>query len=209
MNLDTWIFYTITVLILMSTPGPSHLLMLGTSLNHGLRRSLATAGGDLSANVLQMLAAGLGLAGIIAASATALAAVKWFGVAYLAWLGLSQLLRRRHGPVAGGTAVVSVRKLFMRGFLTSAANPKAVVFFAALFPQFLDANAALAPQLLALGGTYVVIDGCFLVSYGAGASWLSMRLTTRARVWIDRAGGGVLLGAAILLGLRGVPEVGR
>lgn len=207
MTLDTWIFYTLTVLVLMSTPGPSHLLMLGTSLNNGLRRSLATAGGDLSANVLQMLAAGLGLAGIVAASAAALATVKWLGVAYLAWLGLSQLLRRRSDKIAGGQAALG--KLYMRGFLTSAANPKAVVFFAALFPQFLDANAALAPQLLVLGATYVVIDGCFLLSYGAGASWLATRLSKGARVWIDRAGGGLLLGAAILLGLRGVPEAGR
>lgn len=91
MSMDVWIIYVLTVLALMSTPGPSQLLMLTNSGVHGFQRSLATAAGDLTANALQMLAAGLGLAAIIAASATALGVIKWAGVAYLIFLGVRMI----------------------------------------------------------------------------------------------------------------------
>jgi len=68
MTTDTWLLYIGTVLIFMSTPGPSHLLMLSVSMSNGFQRSLATAAGDLSANAIQILLAGLGLAAIVAGS---------------------------------------------------------------------------------------------------------------------------------------------
>lgn len=86
--------------------------------------------------------------------------------------------------------------------MTSAANPKAVVFFAALFPQFLDPQSSLAPQIAILGVTYIVIDGCFLASYGKGASWIAQKLRNQHKVWVDRAAGASLITAAVLLGLR-------
>ena len=80
MSMQIWLIYLATVLTLMSTPGPSQLLMLSNSACHGFSRSLATAAGDLSANALQMLASGLGLAAIIAASGQALLIIKWLCV---------------------------------------------------------------------------------------------------------------------------------
>ncbi len=87
MTIELWVVYVATVLLLMSTPGPSQLLMLSNSMTHGFRRSAFTALGDLTANLLQMLAAGLGLAVVIASSFYALTIIKWLGVAYLIWLG--------------------------------------------------------------------------------------------------------------------------
>ncbi|MEM9250374.1 MAG: LysE family translocator [Pseudomonadota bacterium] len=204
MTPDTWTLYVLTVLALMSTPGPSQLLMLSNSGVHGFRRSLATAAGDLSANAAQMLAAGLGLAALLAASATALSAIKWAGVAYLVWLGLRMI--RRAGVSGGGAtaqrARASLKALWMQGFLTSAANPKAVVFFAALFPQFIAADAAFWPQFLILSATYIVMDGLFLSAYGLGSSWIVARFRGEARVWVERIGGGFMIGAAVLLGLK-------
>ncbi len=207
MTFETWLAYTITVLVLMSTPGPSHLLMLSNSLANGFRPSLATAAGDLTANGLQMLAAGLGLAAVLASSRYGFLAVKWAGVAYLAWLGI-QKIRGSLGTKAGlvGAPAASRRRLWFQGFVTSAANPKAVVFFAALFPQFLDRQATLWPQILGLGATYLVIDGVFLVSYGAGAEWLGTRLRGPASRWLDRLAGGFMVGAAVLLGLKAVQK---
>ncbi|MEM9629054.1 MAG: LysE family translocator [Pseudomonadota bacterium] len=204
MTIETWMLYVATVLALMSTPGPSQLLMLSNSGAHGFRRSLATAAGDLSANALQMLAAGLGLAAVIAASGTALAVVKWAGVAYLLWLGIRMIRRANPNNSASGQArqVVSLRQLWLQGFVTSAANPKAVVFFAALFPQFLQADSPFWPQLLILSLTYIVIDGCFLSAYGAGASWISRRLRGSAKAWVERIGGAFMILAAVLLGLK-------
>ncbi|MEM7045069.1 MAG: LysE family translocator [Pseudomonadota bacterium] len=198
--------YIATVLALMSTPGPSQLLMLSNSGAHGFRRSLATAAGDLSANALQMLAAGLGLAAVIAASGAALTVIKWAGVAYLIWLGIRMIRRANPNNAALGQAqqVVSLRSLWLQGFVTSAANPKAVVFFAALFPQFLQGDNPFWPQLLILSATYLVIDGCFLSAYGIGASWISRRLRGTAKAWIERLGGSFMILAAVLLGLKSI-----
>ncbi|MEO1574248.1 MAG: LysE family translocator [Pseudomonadota bacterium] len=203
MTTQTWLMYVGTVLIFMSTPGPSHLLMLSTSLSSGFRRSLATAAGDLCANAIQMLLAGLGLAAVVVGSQFGFTIIKWAGVAYLVWMGVGQILRSFRTPASGQIqGKATLKKLWLRGFVTSAANPKAVVFFAALFPQFLDPDLPLGPQMTILGGTYLVIDGVFLALYGKGASWIGQKLQARYRAWIDRAAGASLILAAVLLGLR-------
>lgn len=201
MTFEIWFAYSATLLIYMVTPGPSHLLMLSNSMAHGFRPSLATALGDLSANSLQILAAGLGLASLVLASQEAFTVVKWAGVAYLVYLGVQKIRTAGRIPsdLSGGPGR---RSLFLQGFLTSAVNPKAVVFFAGLFPLFLDPTAALAPQILILGATYIAIDGAFLCFYGASAGWLAKRLQARAKAWLDRASGGFLIVAALLLSLR-------
>lgn len=206
MPFETWTLYVLTVLALMSTPGPSQLLMLTNSGVHGFQRSLATAAGDLSANALQMLAAGLGLAAIIAASAAALTLIKLAGVAYLIWLGI-RMIRQAKPDEPNDLSPrnkASLHTLWLQGFLTSAANPKAVVFFAALFPQFIAADADFWSQFLILSVTYIVMDGTFLSAYGLGSSWVAKRFRGSARVWIERIGGGFMIGAAVLLGLKSI-----
>lgn len=203
MTLDTWLLYVGTVLLFMLTPGPSHLLMLSVSMTNGFQRSLATAAGDLSANTLQIVLAGLGLAAVVTQSQYGFALIKWAGVAYLMWIGLRQVIASyRHSDAAKPAAIASRKALWLRGFVTSAANPKAVVFFAALFPQFLSPDAALLPQIAILGLSYIVIDACFLAMYGSGASWLAARISGRRRAWIERGAGTALIAAAVLLGLR-------
>lgn len=204
MSLETWLAYVATVLLLMSTPGPSQLLMLSNSMSHGFQRSLATAAGDLSANAIQIGVAGIGLASVVLASQSTFAVVKWAGVAYLVWMGV-QKIRHAHKAGIGGDAArtqVALRRLYWQGFVTSAANPKAVVFFAALFPVFLNPTEALAPQIIILGATYICIDACFLSLYGATSSWIARRLSGALRVWMERSAGGFLIIAALLLAMR-------
>ena len=204
MSIEVWTIYIATVLALMSTPGPSQLLMLSNSAAHGFRRSLATAAGDLTANALQMLAAGLGLAAIIAVSGNALFFIKWAGVIYLIWLGGRMMLRANAKSFTESESKdsISLKSLWLQGFITSAANPKAVVFFAALFPQFIQAESAFWPQFLILSLTYLVMDGAFLSTYGYGAEWIAKRFKGTAKAWIDRIGGSFMILAAILLGLK-------
>lgn len=203
MTLDVWTMYLGTVLLFMSTPGPSHLLMLSTSISNGFRRSLATAAGDLTANAIQMLLAGLGLAAILTASRYGFAMVKWAGVAYLLWLGIRQIGGSFKSHVdARDTPKTTLKRLWLTGFVTSAANPKAVVFFASLFPQFINPDYRVVPQIAILGVTYIIVDGVFLAGYGKGASWLAHKIQGQARAWIDRTAGAGLVGAAILLGLK-------
>lgn len=200
---ETWAAYVTTVLVLMSTPGPSHLLMLSNSLANGFRSSIATAAGDLTANVLQMLAAGLGLATVLTATRHGFTVVKWTGVAYLVWLGVKKIRRSLGTPTKLAEALpASHRRLWLQGFVTSAANPKAVVFFAALFPQFVSSERDFWPQMLVLGGTYIAIDATLLLTYGASADWLASKLRGPTRRWLDRLAGSCLIAAAILLGLK-------
>ncbi|NSX54148.1 LysE family translocator [Parasulfitobacter algicola] len=207
MNFDIWMIYVGTVFAFMVTPGPSHLLMLSNSMTHGFRPSIATAVGDLTANALQMLAAGLGLAAILVASQYALTVIKWAGVLYLLWMGLRMWRNAgRSGTSAGPAKSASIKRLWMQGFVTSAANPKAVVFFAALFPQFIASDHPFFVQFFILSITYIAIDGIFLCSYGAGADAIARRLKGRARVIIDKIGATFLIGAAVLLGLKTLGE---
>ena len=179
MPLDVWYIYLATVLALMSTPGPSHLLMLSNSGAHGFGRSLATAAGYLTANMLQMLAAGLGLAALITTSGMALSVIKWVGVVYLIWLGLRMIRNASDNASSGGAAsqTASLNGLWLQGFITSAANPKAVVFFAALFPQFISSELAFWPQFRG-----------------------------KARKWSERTGGGVMSAAALLLSTKSIVQ---
>ena len=208
MQIEILIAYVLTVLALMSTPGPSHLLMLSNSASNGFRRSMATAAGDLSANMLQMLAAGLGVSALIMAAPKAFIAIKISGVLYLVWLGI-QMLRKSFKPRQEEMSAprTSLRALFLQGFITSATNPKAVVFFAALFPQFISDTAPFWPQFLALSAAYIFIDGAFLSVYGFAASRLRKFTASNASKWIDRLGGVGILIAAVLLGLKSMPRV--
>lgn len=201
MSFETYLLYLgVIAAFFLTPPDTSQLLVISNSLRHGLRRSTATIAGDLIANIMQMLAAAFGLAAIIVASADALAIVKWMGVLYLLWIGLRVMLTRpRQGQVeSAGDGRPSV--LFRQGFLTSAANPYAIVFFAALFPQFLDSSRSLLPQLLVLGTTYLAVDAVLLVIWG----WAAIRTVGRAGsrfgdIWMARISGGLLIGAAALL----------
>ena len=206
MSPDVYLLYLATVgVFFASPPGPSQVLMISNSLRYGVRPSLATAAGDLSANALQMTAAAFGLAAVVAASQEALSVVKWAGVAYLAWMGLRTFRGKPADPADPSRAAPRRTLLFRQGFFTSAANPKALVFFAALFPQFIDAGLPIWPQLLILGATYIAVDGTLLVVYGSLSTRLLSRLRRGGRL-LNRVSGTLMMAAAALLALKD-PEV--
>lgn len=202
MNLEIWLLYLGTVLVFMCTPGPSHLLMLSNSLSNGFRKSTATAAGDLSANLLQMIAASVGLASLLMNSQEYFVYIKWGGVAYLVYLGIKQLLIKPSGLSNQGAR--SVKSLYWQGFITSAANPKAVIFFAALFPQFLDATQPLIPQFVVLSLTYLIVDGLFLCFYGKAAEYFKRKYLRFFERYVSKVTGVLFIGAAVLLGLKSV-----
>lgn len=202
MNTELWLAYVTTVLILMSTPGPSHLLMLSNSLGNGFNRSLATAAGDLSANIVQMTVASLGLVSLIHSSQEFFVVIKWLGVSYLIFMGVMKFRKRFDPSVAVLSRVRTLRSLYWQGFMTSAANPKAVIFFAALFPQFVNPAAQTGKQFVILGVTYLIIDACFLTIYGGFAGWIESRFRHHVGHHMNQISGALLVGAAILLGLK-------
>ncbi len=202
MSIETYLLYLGVLAAFFATPpDTSQLLIISNSLRHGLRKSMATVAGDLSANAIQMTLAAFGLTAVIAANADALWVVKWLGVAYLLWIGLRLMLSKPStlsaDPAPGG-------RLFRQGFVTSSANPYAVVFFGALFPQFIDPALPIWPQLLILGVTYLVVDGALLFVWGWAATRTLGRIRKLTGVWINRVSGALMMGAAVLLGLKDI-----
>jgi len=202
MTLEIWLAYVTTLLIFMSTPGPSHMLMLTNSMTNGFRRSLATAAGDLSANTLQILVVAAGLVGLVRSSQQFFVVIKWLGVSYLVLTGILVFRRRLDSSVAEGLSTRSIRILYLQGFLTSAANPKAIVFFAALLPQFINMELPTGEQFLLLGATYIIVDGCFLTVYGAFSAWISGHFQHHIGRHMNQISGVLFVIAAILLGLK-------
>ncbi len=98
----------------------------------------------------------------------------------------------------------SLKLLCWQGFITSAANPKAVVFFSALFPQFISADAPLLPQFLILSLSYLIVDGSFLCAYGKCADTIRARIDTTSAGKFNKVCGGLFIAAAIGLGLKSV-----
>ena len=183
MSLSVWLFYVAAVLALTVTPGPSVLMCVSTSVNLGARKALVLALGSTTAIVGIMALSALGLGAALAASETLFAALKWLGVAYLAYLGLSALFSpAREVAVAGSGATrgKSYRRLWAQGFLVGASNPKALLFFGALFPQFINANAPQLPQFLLLGATFVFFEAFWLTVYALTAA--------RTKGWLQRPG---------------------
>lgn len=200
---ELYLLYLAALGVFFATPpDTSQLLIISNSIRHGMRRSAFTIAGDLTANCLQMAAAAFGLATVVAASADAFQWIKWIGVAYLAWIGLCLLLAEQGPREVAANASGTAFRLYRQGFITSMANPFAVVFFAALFPQFIDPASPVLPQLLILGGTYLVVDGALLLAWG----WLGIRtargigrLSSRL---MNKLCGALMIGAAGLLAMK-------
>ena len=209
MSITLWLAFVGTVIPIVMSPGPSVLLVSSHRMEFGPKATLPTILGDLSANILQMIVASVGLVTIVTTSAVWFGILKWVGVSYLVVLGVRRFWSpRRDGgfPVSCSvTRPVPTKRLFFRGFAVSAANPKAVLFFGSLFPLFIDPRSAWVPQLLALGVTFVVLDGSALHLYAALGGrvrvWLSRR---RREHWEDRFTGACLIGAAAALAVKRV-----
>lgn len=204
MTIEIWFAYVTLVLVLMATPGPSQMLMLSNSMHYGFSRSLLTAAGDLTANSFQMLIAGFGLASIVVRYGNFLTVVQWLGALYLCWMGYQMFKKASGRRILGhsNNASVSKLQLWTSGFLTSVANPKAIVFFAALFPQFIAPDQPFAHQFLLLSATYLILDGSFLCAYGFSADYVTKRFSGNVRRCIEQGGGLMLIAAAILLGAK-------
>lgn len=200
MPMETYLIYLAAVAVFFATPpDTSQLLIISNSVRHGLKRSVYTIAGDLTANSLQMTGAAFGLAAIIATSASAFIWIKWLGVVYLVGIGVQLILSKDQPDDVAANASGQSFRLFRQGFVTSMANPFAVVFFGALFPQFIDPTMPVLPQLLILGITYLVVDGAILLVWG----WLGIRAAAALKRFsfglVNKVCGTLIIGAAALL----------
>jgi threonine/homoserine/homoserine lactone efflux protein len=199
MAAETWLAFLLTETVLCLTPGPAVLFVISTSLQRGFATGLRGAGGILTANALYFALSGLGIGAILVASREIFFAVKWAGALYLIWLGLKWLLI----PAAprDDAPETATRQALLRGFIVQGANPKTLVFFTALLPQFLDANAALPAQLFILGATSIVVELAVLTAYAGAATRAGHVAGRQLAAPLQRIGGALLIGAGARLGL--------
>lgn len=203
MTLELWLSFVGTVLIIGITPGPSVLLATANSMSYGSKKTIGTILGDLSANSLQIILSSLGLASIVISSGTVFGFIKWIGVGYLIYMGITKIFSK---PVAGNfqqkKKKKSFFKLYQEGFFMSASNPKAIVFFAALFPLFINESYAFVPQVAILGFTYLAIDGICLLIYVTFASKLKSYLEDKEKIHLqNRIIGSLLILSGFMLSL--------
>ncbi|MFT5930370.1 MAG: threonine/homoserine/homoserine lactone efflux protein [Oceanospirillaceae bacterium] len=203
MTIQLWIYYALAVLVLTASPGPSSLLCMTKGVTAGWRSAAITALGSLTAITCIMTLSFTGLGVVIASSEWVFNLIKWAGAAYLIYLGVTCLMSRQESYTQAKDEGKSATKShYFNGFIVGASNPKAIVFFTALFPQFIATDAPLMPQYLIFAGTFVVMELSWLLFYaylGAKSSnWLLAK--GRAKVF-NRLTGGVFIGAGALLSL--------
>jgi len=181
MALHTWFFYLAAALGLSLTPGPNSLLVLTHGALHGHRKTLFTVAGGALGFVALIALSMLGIGALLKASAGALTVLKLLGGVYLIWLGI-QLWRAPaiHLRADASRADTRGAELFRQGLLTALSNPKALLFYGAFLPQFIDPRRDLLIQFVVMATNFVAIE--FVVEY------LLARLAHRIRPLLERVG---------------------
>jgi homoserine/homoserine lactone efflux protein len=205
MSWETWVLFLITETLLCLSPGPAVLLVLSQALTRGPRGSMLSSAGILSANTLYFVLSATSLGALLVASYDLFFLVKWIGAAYLIYLGASAFFEKSSVLVVSRDAAeAGTWKLFGNGFVLQAANPKNLLFFTAILPQFIDVARPLGSQIVILGVTSVVLEFFILLGYGLLAS-RATRLAAQQRfaAWTNRLAGSMLIGAGLgLVALR-------
>jgi homoserine/homoserine lactone efflux protein len=200
MHWQTWLLFVMTEAVLSMTPGPAVLYVLSQALRRGAGQSVWASGGILSANAMYFALSATSLGAIIVASYKVFFLVKWAGAAYLIYLGVQSFLSKSSIlalPEANPQAVNGGR-ILRDGFFLQGANPKALLFFTAILPQFIDPKQPVALQILTLGASSITVEFVILFIYGqlAGRT-LSLARNPRYEAWTNRAAGSFLIAAGV------------
>ncbi len=206
MELYTWFLFLAVAVIAIMTPGPAILLAISNSIRFGVRAVFFSSLGNVCGLLMLSTAAIFGLGAVLKTSTTLFLLIKLFGAAYLIYLGIRQWrskmaffetldIRERV------TLRKSNRRFFIEGFLVAMTNPKAILFFTALFPQFVNTQSALLPQFFIMTLTFMAMSFLILVSYGVLAKNVKRWFSTEHRIiGFNRIFGGlfVLIGLGVL-----------
>ena len=202
MDLNTWLIYLLAAIGLSLSPGPNGLLALTHGALHGRRKALYTIFGGAFGFVAVIALSMFGIGALLKASLAWLTVLKWIGGAYLVWLGI-QIWR---SPAIGVDIRGAVKpragwSLFRQGALSALTNPKALLFFAAFLPQFIDPARSLVVQFFVMAGTFATIE--------IATEVLIASMAHRLNPWLRRVGrrfnqacGGVFMAIGVALPLR-------
>lgn len=204
MPLTTWAVFVVTEIMLCLTPGPAVLFVVSQALRYGGRKSLWANAGILAGNLLYFGLSAIGIGAVIAASHDLFTIVKYAGAAYLIVLGLLTMFGRGMALRADAAPESQGPRILGRGFVLQAANPKALLFFTAFLPQFVDPAGNVPWQIAILALTSTVVELFVLAGYGffAGRA-AAVASTERFARATNVASGALLAGAGAGLALAG------
>ena len=163
------------------TPGTPRVIIVTYAINYGLKRSVITAIGDVSANTLQMILVAFGVGVLVSAYPNILNYLRWIGVLYLLYIAFDLVKSSKNLDFDKNLLVKSNISLFRDGFLVAFLSPKAWVFFGAIFPQFLNLEGDFTIQLVILIISWVILDFSTLMLYGFTAQKIVSWLKTNPR----------------------------
>jgi threonine/homoserine/homoserine lactone efflux protein len=202
------ITFAAAAFVLILVPGPSVLFTVSRGVALGRRAALVTVLGNSTGVYLQVIAVAVGLGALVERSVTLFTTVKLAGAAYLVLLGLRAIRSREELAAAfdATAAARSRRRIYWEGFIVGATNPKAIVFFAAILPQFVQVgHGPAALQMLVLGLIFVAIalvsDGTWGLAAGTARAWLA-RSPRRLRQ-LSSVGGLAMIGLGLRLAATG------
>ncbi|QKF50731.1 LysE family transporter [Pseudomonas graminis] len=202
MSLETWLGFFAACWVISLSPGAGAIASMSSGLQYGFWRGYWNALGLQVALVVQIAVVAVGLGAVLATSALAFTLIKWFGVAYLVYLGIKQW-RALPSDLADDSAVRPVGKplvLMARGFLVNISNPKALVFILAILPQFIDTHLPLLPQYLIIASTMVCVDLIVMAGYtGLASKVLRALKTPKQQRRMNRTFAGLFVSAAAFL----------
>lgn len=182
--------------VMAVTPGPANIFAVATGMEKGKAAALTAVVGMNTATLVWFAAAALGLGALVMAFPQVFRIIAVLGALYVAWLGVRAL--RGAFATAAEPAHIEVkrgRSALMDGFMVQIANPKAILFFTAVLPPFLDINRPLAPQLALFAVTTVAMDGLSMSGYGLSGAALARQMTAPR----FRKGFGIVVGCLLLL----------
>jgi homoserine/homoserine lactone efflux protein len=200
MDTQTLLTYIAVASVSILSPGPAVLLALRNSLSHGMRAVFWSSLGNVIGLFTLSAASMVGLGALMKTSSTLFTVVKIVGAAYLIYLSLRQILGKSKLLQSASDPSHSAISphgfaLFREAFFVAATNPKPVLFFSALFPQFLNTTAPIVPQFFMLTGIFMVISFVTLLVYaslaGRARHWF---VNEHAMTWANRAFGSVFIG---------------
>ncbi|MBY5990573.1 LysE family translocator [Ferrimonas balearica] len=204
MSTELYLVYLATVVVLLAAPGPMTMMTLSTSVRFGHGRALYTVLGSNAAGLILMILSATGIGALITAQPLLFELLRYGGAAYLIWLGINAWRVRKATSTAEGYQhqCRSRSKLFRETLLVGLANPKGLLFFAALFPQFIQSGDNLPQQFALLSLTFTLVDFLILNLVALGGCALANQLASpSAQRGFNRLCGGVFiaLGGVMLL----------
>lgn len=204
---ETLVTFALAGIVLVVIPGPSVLFIVGRALAHGRRAALTSVAGNTTGAALVVLAVALGFGAVAAQSVTVFIVLKFTGAAYLVYLGVRTFRSRGDLAIAlGRSAGPADRRLFWQGVVVGVTNPKVLIFFAAVLPQFVDTSAGSATtQMLVLGLLFAVLAATLDCGWGLAAgtvrAWFA---TSPARLrYVGGLGGLTMIGMGAGLAVSG------